>query len=144
MGGVCSKGAAVPFDQQDHQERGRESAAAAAADVGGNTYHSEDGVKKMDDLFLACLKDGNATESLRLSCWDYGGQDTFYGLHHLYMGRNSVYVVVFNMECLSNSAPGLILIETLSSSGSARSQCTHMILKRGRRLFSSLARTKTE
>jgi GTPase SAR1 family protein len=39
-----------------------------------------------------------AGENLRFSCWDFGGQDTFYSLHHLYMGRNSVYVLMFNME----------------------------------------------
>jgi GTPase SAR1 family protein len=39
-----------------------------------------------------------AGENLRFSCWDFGGQDTFYGLHHLYMGRNSVFVLMFNME----------------------------------------------
>jgi len=37
-------------------------------------------------------------ENLRFSCWDFGGQDTSYDLHHLYMGRNSVYVLMFNME----------------------------------------------
>jgi GTPase SAR1 family protein len=39
-----------------------------------------------------------ARENLRFSCWDFGGQDTFYSLHHLYMGRNSVFVLLFNME----------------------------------------------
>mmetsp|Transcript_54462 Transcript_54462/g.88213 ORF Transcript_54462/g.88213 Transcript_54462/m.88213 type:complete len:1184 (+) Transcript_54462:4197-7748(+) len=50
------------------------------------------------DLVLAYMNDGNVHEALRLSCWDYGGQDTFYGLHNLYIGRKSVYVIVFNMQ----------------------------------------------
>ena len=39
-----------------------------------------------------------AGENLRFSSWDFGGQDTFYGLHQLHMGRNSVYVLMFNMK----------------------------------------------
>jgi hypothetical protein len=50
----------------------------------------------MDQDILLYMNEG-AGEKLRLSCWDFGGQDTFYGLHHLYMGRNSVYVLLFNM-----------------------------------------------
>ena len=38
------------------------------------------------DVLLAYINDENATECLRLSCWDFGGQDSFYGLHHLYIG----------------------------------------------------------
>ena len=50
------------------------------------------------DVLLAYINDENATECLRLSCWDFGGQDSFYGLHHLYIGRQSVYALMFNME----------------------------------------------
>ena len=47
------------------------------------------------------MKEGGK-EKMRMSVWDFGGQDTFYGLHHLYMGRSCVYVIMFNMEwCLS-------------------------------------------
>jgi GTPase SAR1 family protein len=51
----------------------------------------------MDQDIVLYMNQG-AGENLRLSCWDFGGQDTFYGLHHLYMGRNSVFVLLFNME----------------------------------------------
>jgi GTPase SAR1 family protein len=50
----------------------------------------------MDQDILMYMNEG-AGENLRFSCWDFGGQDTFYGLHHFYMGRNSVFVVMFNM-----------------------------------------------
>ena len=42
-------------------------------------------------------------EPLRLSMWDYGGQDNFYVLHHLYMSRFCVYLVMFNMQWLLGS-----------------------------------------
>lgn len=65
---------------------------------GALAQKDEVGVKKMNqDLVLGYLNDGNVSEALRLSCWDYGGQDTFYGLHNLYIGRKSVYVIVFSM-----------------------------------------------
>jgi GTPase SAR1 family protein len=54
-------------------------------------------ISRMHQDILLYMNHG-AGENLRFSCWDFGGQDTFYGLHHLYMGRNSVYVLMFNME----------------------------------------------
>ena len=52
-------------------------------------------ISRMDQDMLLYMNQG---ENLRFSCWDFGGQDTFYSLHHLYMGRNSVFVLLFNME----------------------------------------------
>ncbi len=40
------------------------------------------------------------SEPLRISLMDFGGQEAFYSLHHLYVTRESVYLVVFNMACL--------------------------------------------
>ena len=57
----------------------------------------DDGVQRMEQDLLLYLNEG-AGEPLRLSCWDYGGQDRFYGLHHLYIGRKSVFFLMFNME----------------------------------------------
>jgi GTPase SAR1 family protein len=37
---------------------------------------------------------------VRLSLWDYGGQDKFIGMHHLYLSRYCVYLLVFNMQWL--------------------------------------------
>jgi hypothetical protein len=39
-------------------------------------------------------------EPLRISLWDYGGQDKFIGMHHLYVSRYCVYLLVFNMKWL--------------------------------------------
>jgi GTPase SAR1 family protein len=35
---------------------------------------------------------------LRLSIWDFGGQEVFYALHHLYLTRFAAYAVIFNMQ----------------------------------------------
>ena len=39
-------------------------------------------------------------EALTLSMWDYGGQRVFYALHHLFLKRQAVYVLVFRMTDL--------------------------------------------
>jgi hypothetical protein len=46
-------------------------------------------ISKMDQDILLYMNQGPG-ENLLFSYWDFGGQDTFYGLYHLYMGRNSV------------------------------------------------------
>jgi GTPase SAR1 family protein len=36
------------------------------------------------------------------SIWDYGGQEVFYTLHHIFLSKVGVYMVVFDMKKLSN------------------------------------------
>jgi GTPase SAR1 family protein len=55
-------------------------------------------VTKMDQELLLQLQ--GQKEPLRISLMDFGGQQAFYSLHHLYITRESVYLVVFNMECM--------------------------------------------
>jgi GTPase SAR1 family protein len=43
---------------------------------------------------------GGGKEPLRISLWDYGGQDKFNGMHHLYLSRYCVYLLVFDMQWL--------------------------------------------
>ena len=38
---------------------------------------------------------------ITFSLWDYGGQDVFLSLHHLFLTRFGVYVVVFDMTLLA-------------------------------------------
>uniref|UniRef100_A0A7S3PM47 non-specific serine/threonine protein kinase n=1 Tax=Aplanochytrium stocchinoi TaxID=215587 RepID=A0A7S3PM47_9STRA len=37
-------------------------------------------------------------ESLMLSLWDFGGQDVFYSMHHMFLTKSGVYVLVFDMR----------------------------------------------
>ena len=52
-------------------------------------------IQKMEQIVEIMNKGGK--RSFRFTCWDFGGQATFYGLHQLYMGRQGVYVIMFNM-----------------------------------------------
>ena len=36
-------------------------------------------------------------ERLTLSIWDFGGQQVFYALHHIFLTQYGIYCVVFNM-----------------------------------------------
>jgi GTPase SAR1 family protein len=55
-------------------------------------------VATMDQELILQLQ--GQTEPLRMSLLDFGGQDAFYSLHHLYVTRESFYLVVFNMKCM--------------------------------------------
>jgi len=47
------------------------------------------------DLLIRSRTDKDA---LRFSIWDYGGQKVFYTLHHLFLTRFGVYLLIFNMN----------------------------------------------
>jgi hypothetical protein len=57
------------------------------------------------ELVAKCLSDGIHTESkLILSVFDYGGQSIFNVIHHFFLTRYGVYLLVFNMEWLGGDA----------------------------------------
>jgi GTPase SAR1 family protein len=58
-------------------------------------------VAQMDKAMIMKLK--GQPEPLKLNLLDFGGQDAFDNLHHLYVTRASVYVLVFKMECMVGS-----------------------------------------
>lgn len=37
-------------------------------------------------------------DSLTLSLWDFGGQEVFYAMHHLFLTQTGVYILVFDMR----------------------------------------------
>lgn len=45
-------------------------------------------------------------EGVRMSIWDYGGQDVFYTLHHLFLTKYGVYLVVFDMTKMLKNDKG--------------------------------------
>ena len=83
----------VPQHNESNPQRSGSSDRLAAVKV----PQDRDEIKRIGEE-LAWIINNGVEERLRLTCWDYAGQDTFYGLHHLYMGRQSVYVLMFNME----------------------------------------------
>ena len=55
----------------------------------------------MDFFCLSTVQDRN---SVSFTIWDFGGQEVFYHLHHLFLTRNGVYLVVLNpIRFLKNS-----------------------------------------
>ncbi|XP_021344548.1 probable inactive serine/threonine-protein kinase roco10, partial [Mizuhopecten yessoensis] len=44
-------------------------------------------------------------EKAYLSVWDFGGQKVFYDSHHIFLSKDAVYIVCFNVDdCLSDAA----------------------------------------
>jgi GTPase SAR1 family protein len=52
---------------------------------------------------LATMQD--ADTNLQISLFDFGGQSVFEVIHHLFLTRNGVYALVFNMEWLVREGP---------------------------------------
>mmetsp|Transcript_943 Transcript_943/g.1339 ORF Transcript_943/g.1339 Transcript_943/m.1339 type:complete len:636 (+) Transcript_943:883-2790(+) len=54
-----------------------------------------------EKLLVDVERDGTP---LMLSLWDFGGQQVFYSMHHMFLTREGVYMLVFSMVELLNSA----------------------------------------
>ena len=65
-------------------------------------------MRQMDDAQLSRLVKDGAYKDLTISTWDYGGQEVFYTLHNLFLNREGVYLVVFNLEHLTTKANDFI------------------------------------
>jgi GTPase SAR1 family protein len=67
-----------------------------------------DGDEGLDNmLVMKMLAESISTESnITISIFDYGGQSVFNVIHHLFLTRYGVYVLVFNMEWLASEASG--------------------------------------
>jgi hypothetical protein len=68
-------------------------------------------VIKCMNMQLSELRSGTK-EPLRISLWDYGGQEKFYVMHHMYLSRFCVYLLVFSMKWLL-SGVGEEMVECL-------------------------------
>eukprot|EP00924_Labyrinthula_sp_SR-Ha-C_P016531 snap_masked-scaffold_6-processed-gene-6.35-mRNA-1 protein AED:0.46 eAED:0.46 QI:0/-1/0/1/-1/1/1/0/869 len=47
-----------------------------------------------------------ARDDLSFSIWDFGGQEVFYSLHHLFMTEYGCYLIIFNAENILNDVDG--------------------------------------
>ena len=56
------------------------------------------------------------TDELTWSIWDLGGQDTFHALHNLFMTRQGVYLLVFDMHRLYQEMQERMLSSTMKES----------------------------
>ena len=47
-------------------------------------------------------------DRVTLSIWDYGGQEVFHALHHIFLTNHGIYCVVFNMAEFDRSQEATI------------------------------------
>eukprot|EP00808_Paulinella_micropora_P019298 g23839.t1 len=66
----------------------------------------KEGSHLMDgELLLGMVEDGKIKgDELSLSLWDMGGQDVFHSLHHLFLKRGALFLVLFDMRELVEGA----------------------------------------
>lgn len=100
------------------------------------------GPTKMDrNLVLECMQDDGIEDHIMFETWDFGGQDVFYSLHHLFLTPYAIYVVLFNMEWFDGGEAGQktalgfvefwlnsIALHTAVQKGSTAQQCAPIIL----------------
>jgi len=87
------------------ESKGEKSLEEGEAAVGGQEERGNEEVlmSRLDwDLVVECQAMHRAP--LKLSMWDFGGQPAFLLLHHLFLSRYGVYLLVFNMKWLCPSA----------------------------------------
>ena len=66
-----------------------------AKNIGTISFNDVERVQKMKQQYK--LQNESNEWPITMSVWDYGGQNVFYALHHLFLTREGVYLVVFNM-----------------------------------------------
>ena len=111
--GVCSE----DFDESKHisAKSGKGPVQVPVEGPAGPRQSvREEAMSKIDKELVLSIAQGGAEQALRLSLWDFAGQDVFYSLHHLYLTRYGVYLVMFNMEWLCSSAGDVVKAECLA------------------------------
>ena len=57
-------------------------------------------MKHYGDIEIENLLNDTENNTLKLGIWDYGGQEIFYAVHHLFLTRFGVYLLLFDMQNL--------------------------------------------
>jgi GTPase SAR1 family protein len=114
----------LPEDEEKFKAKPKKKIkiAAAGKKTGGSRKgrrhslksHPSSSMEYDKSLVSTYIKDGHC-QNLTISAWDYGGQEVFYSLHHLFLTRYGVYLVVFNMEHLNTDDENV------------RNQCTRFL-----------------
>jgi GTPase SAR1 family protein len=66
-----------------------------------NPENSYEANKELDEaiaLVIQSLRCKTENEHFTLDLWDFGGQEVYYTVHHLFLTERAIYLVVFNME----------------------------------------------
>ena len=79
--------------------RSQEKLAIESHPTNNNSVEAEiAGIKKLDLELL--VRSRAEKPNIRLQIWDYGGQTVFHTLHHLFLTRYGVYLLIFNSKQL--------------------------------------------
>ena len=70
--------------------------------VEGKLLHETDVARRFKDRLISkAIQDGDDQDDenkLTFTIWDYGGQTVFYTLHHLFLTKYGVYLIVFDLS----------------------------------------------
>ncbi|GBG25054.1 Leucine-rich repeat serine/threonine-protein kinase 2 [Hondaea fermentalgiana] len=89
-------GDAAPASEME-EEVDHDGAAQNAAAPPASLMEQEE-VARAINLDWARKLTNSEDTPLRFAIWDYGGQDVFYALHHVFLTKYGVYVLVFDMR----------------------------------------------
>jgi GTPase SAR1 family protein len=76
-----------------------DTAPNTSAKVVADTVDNSEVLKLLEEF--DGLQDGD-NMPLRMSIFDFGGQDVFSAMHHLFLNKHSVYILLFNMHWLAS------------------------------------------
>ena len=72
------------------------------AKIAGKLLHETDVARRFKDRLISkAIQHGDEEDDenkLTFTIWDYGGQTVFYTLHHLFLTKYGVYLIVFDMS----------------------------------------------
>ena len=67
---------------------------------GGGKGPEKKPVASVARMFEKFVDDAEKDDGVALTIWDYGGQDVFHALHHLFLTQYGIYMLVFDMRKL--------------------------------------------
>lgn len=75
-----------------------------------STFQSEpETIMEFDEKLV--IQEQSGSRPLTITFWDFGGQKVFYSLHHIFLTRYGIYMVVFDMRKFQNSNERVEAIE---------------------------------
>ena len=96
-------GALVELAQRRSAKSGRLRSQRRAAPATAKTapaLRERKPVASVARMFEKFVDDAEKDDGVALTIWDYGGQDVFHALHHLFLTQYGIYMLVFDMRKL--------------------------------------------
>lgn len=92
-----------------YEAKGKEQKFATTSEAKKkiNQVMTEEEINKKFDTQLVTRKH-NGKDDIAFTIWDYGGQTVFYTLHHLFLTKYGIYLLVFDMREILCKGKGVI------------------------------------